>query len=144
MQKLRHHSLVAWQRADDLFIKLHQLTLQSFPPHEKYELGSQTRRAAYSVAANIVEGFARRHRRARLHFLNIAESSLAELSYCVHVALRLGYITKAIQEELEADLSRVGAPLAGLIRSTRLMPIAIPIFCVLIGAAAVLVCRRIF
>ena len=28
---LRHHSLVAWQRADDLFIKLHQLTLQSFP-----------------------------------------------------------------------------------------------------------------
>ena len=65
---LRHESLVAWQRADDLFIKLHRLTLQSFPSHEKFELGSQLRRAAYSVPANIVEGFARRYRRTRLHF----------------------------------------------------------------------------
>ena len=78
---LRHHSLVAWQRADDLFIKLHQLTLQSFPAYERFELGGQLRRAAYSVPANIVEGFARRYRRARLHFLNISESSLAEVGY---------------------------------------------------------------
>ena len=76
---LRHHSLVAWQRADDLFIKLHQLTLQSFPGYERFELGSQLRRAAYSVPANIVEGFARRYRRSRLHFLNISEASLAEV-----------------------------------------------------------------
>jgi len=26
-------------------------------------------------------------------FLNISESSLAEVAYCIHVALRLGYIT---------------------------------------------------
>ncbi|PYR63689.1 MAG: hypothetical protein DMF91_02685 [Acidobacteria bacterium] len=78
MKKLRHHSLVTWQRANDLFIKLHQLTLQAFPSHERFELGSQTRRAAYSVPANIVEGMARRYRRARLHFLNIAESSLSD------------------------------------------------------------------
>jgi four helix bundle protein len=58
---LRHHSLVAWQRADDLFIKLHHLALQSFPAHERFELGGQLRRAAYSVPANIVEGFARRY-----------------------------------------------------------------------------------
>jgi hypothetical protein len=52
----RHHSLIAWQRADDLFIKLHQLTLQQFPAFETFELGSQLRKAAYSAAANIVEG----------------------------------------------------------------------------------------
>jgi len=51
---LRHHTLVAWQRADDLFIELHQLTLKSFPTHEKFELGRQTRRAAFSIAVNIV------------------------------------------------------------------------------------------
>jgi len=90
---LRHESLVAWQRADDLFIKLHRLTLQSFPSHEKFELGSQLRRAAYSVPANIVEGFARRYRRTRLHFLNISGSSLAEVGYCVHAAKRLGTST---------------------------------------------------
>ena len=115
---LSHHSLVAWQRADDLFIKLHQLSLQRFPAHERYELGTQTRRAAYSVAANIIEGFARRYRRTRLHFLNIAESSLAEVGYCIHVALRLGYHSEAQANELETEVKRVGAPLAGLIRST--------------------------
>jgi 23S rRNA-intervening sequence protein len=55
---LRHHTLVAWQRADDLFIEVHQLTLKSFPSYEKYELGSQMRRAAFSIAVNIVEGCA--------------------------------------------------------------------------------------
>jgi len=66
---------VAWQRADDLFIKLHQLSLKAFPAHERFELGSQIRRAAYSVAANIVE--------------------------------------------IESEIRTVGAPLVGLIRSTR-------------------------
>jgi len=108
MKKLRHHSLVAWQRADDLFIKLHQVTLQALPSHERFELGSQTRRAAYSVPANIVEGMARRYRRARLHFLNIAESSLAEAGYCVHVAARLGYITEALRDELARPVHRSG------------------------------------
>jgi four helix bundle protein len=117
MTNLRHHSLIAWQRADDLFIRLHQLTIQSFPTIERFELAAQLRRAAYSVPANIVEGFARRHHRARLHFLNIAESSLAEVHYRVHVAHRLGYISDAIADDLERDLSRVGAPLTGLIRS---------------------------
>lgn len=101
---LRHHSLIAWQRADDMFIKLHQLAMRQFPPHERFELSSQLRRAAYSVPANIVEGFAKRYRRARLHFLNISEASLAEVAYCLHVAKRLGYITEATFLELEGEI----------------------------------------
>ncbi|HZR26806.1 MAG TPA: four helix bundle protein [Vicinamibacterales bacterium] len=119
MPQLRHHSLVAWQRADDLFIKVHKLTRDAFPAAERYELSSQLRRAAYSVPANIAEGFARRHRRQRLHFLNIAESSLAEVSYCVHAARRLGYVSESLYSELEGELNQVGAPLVGLIRSQR-------------------------
>ena len=115
----RHHSLIAWQRADDLFIKLHVLTRENFPGFEKFELGSQLRRAAYSVPANIVEGFARRYRRSRLHFLNIAEGSLSEVGYCIHVAHRLGYIDDQRLGELEKDINAVGAPLSGLVRSTR-------------------------
>src|SRR5580765_1294381 len=116
----RHHSLVAWQRADDLFIKLHLLTLNHFPAFERFELGTQLRKAAYSVAANIVEGFARRYPRERLHFLNIAEGSLAEAGYCLHVARRLGYITSETLEKLERDLNGVGALLTGPVRSTKL------------------------
>ena len=133
----RHYSLVAWQRADDLFVKLHVLTREKFPPFEKFELGSQLRKAAYSVPANIVEGFARRYRRARLHFLNISEGSLAEVGYCVHVAHRLGYLDDELLAELDKDINAVGAPLAGLVRSTKtdmtLMCLAV------IGVAAAIV-----
>ena len=116
---LRHHSLVAWQRADDLFIKLHQLTIKTFPKFERFELASQLRRAAYSVPANIAEGYGRRHWRERLHFLNISESSLAEVSYCIHAAGRLGYFDANVVKDLNSDANAVGAPLVGLIQSIR-------------------------
>ena len=117
---LAHHSLIAWQRADDLFIRLHQLSLKAFPAYERFEMGGQLRRAAFSVAANIVEGFAHSPGRTRLNFLNIARASLAEVGYCIHVALRLGYVSETIAAELESEVRQVGAPLAGLIRSARL------------------------
>jgi four helix bundle protein len=141
---LRHHSLVAWQRADDLFIKVHRLTLESFPRFERYELGGQLRRAAYSVPANIVEGMAKRYRRMRLHYLNTAESSLAEVAYGVHAAGRLGYFSKERVAELEEELNGVGAPLIGLIRSTRLLPLAIPVLCASVGGGVVLPLQHFF
>lgn len=115
---LSHHTLVAWQRADDLFIKIHVLC-RTFPTMERYALSSQARRAASSVAANIVEGFGRRTPRDRLHFLQMAEASLAELGYCVHVARRLGYISEQMFTELELEVKKVGAPLSGLIDRLR-------------------------
>jgi four helix bundle protein len=140
MSDLRHHSLVAWQRADDLFIRVHKLTLESFPALERYGLAAQMRRAAYSVPANIAEGFARRYRGARLNHLNIAESSLAELGYCVHAACRLGYIDGQTRRDLEVELDAVGAPLVGLVRSTRRMPLVIPLFALTFGIA---ICLRL-
>jgi len=113
---LRHENLVAWQRADDLFIEIHKLA-RRFPSEERFELSSQIRRAAYSVAANIVEGFARRSLKERAHFLNIAEASLAEVTYCLHVAKRLGYLNGEQHSVLKAQARQVGAPLVGLIRS---------------------------
>ena len=140
---LRHHSLVAWQRADDLFIKLHHLTRQSFPGYERFELGGQLRRAAYSVPANIVEGFARRYRRSRLHFLNIAEASLAEVGYCIHAAKRLGYISEATYEELELEIRKVAAPLSGLVRSAHLLPTALSMLGgAVVGAALTILLLR--
>jgi hypothetical protein len=65
---LAHHPLVAWQRADDRFLKLHQLSLKAFPAFEKYEPGGQLRRSAFSVPVNIVEGFATKYRKRRLNF----------------------------------------------------------------------------
>ena len=116
---LAHHNLVAWQRADDLFIEVHRLTLQRFPAHERFELGAQMRRAAFSVPANIVEGIARQTRRDTIRFLNIASASLSELGYGLHVARRLGYLTDAEYEDLEQKVRYIAAPLHGLIKRHR-------------------------
>lgn len=118
---LTHENLVAWQRTDDLFIAVHRLTAR-FPTDERFGLVSQMRRAAYSVPANIVEGMARRSLRDRARFLNIAEASLAELAYCLHVSKRLGYVTADEHLALETAALRVGAPLAGLVRSVKALP----------------------
>jgi four helix bundle protein len=113
---LPHHSLVAWQRADDLFLTVHQLS-RTFPSIERFELGSQLRRAAYSVAANIVEGFGRHSTGERLQFLQVSLASLAEVGYCLHVARRLTYISAIEYTQLETDVRKVAAPLRGLMRT---------------------------
>ena len=117
---LAHHKLVAWQRADALFIKLHRLSLKVFPAFERFELGSQLRRAAFSVAVNIVEGFATQFIRKRLNFLDHSTSSLAEVGYCIEAAQKLGYISQKDATELDIEIRQVGAPLAGLIRAERM------------------------
>jgi len=74
------------------------------------------------VPANIVEGMARRSPADRLRFLNIAEASLAEVSYCVHASFRLGYIPREIHDQVQLSVRQVGAPLVGLMRSMKGLP----------------------
>jgi four helix bundle protein len=120
---LHYRNLVVWQRADDLFIEVHRLTYQHFPRDEQFELGRQLRRAAYSVPANIVEGIARRHTNDRLNFFNIASASLSELTYGLHAANRLGYLSDSQHSSLDERTRMVAAPLIGLIKATKAEPL---------------------
>ena len=61
----RFKGITAWQKADDLVALIYRAT-RAFPREEQYGLTSQMRRAAISVAANIVEGSARRSKQDRL------------------------------------------------------------------------------
>jgi four helix bundle protein len=116
---LPHHQLVAWQRADDLFITVHRVAQQSLPPYERFALGAQLRRSAYAVPANIVEGNARDGIRDTLRFFNIASASLSETGYGLHAAHRLGYLSDAQYEDLENQIKLASAPLRGLIKQKR-------------------------
>jgi len=51
--------LLVWQKAHAFVLEAYRLAA-TFPKPETYGLGSQMRRAAVSIAANIAEGF-RRH-----------------------------------------------------------------------------------
>jgi four helix bundle protein len=114
---LPHEKLIAWKRADDLFIDIHRLTARAFPTSERFLLTSQIRRAAYSVPANIVEGCARRYLKAEANHFNTSEASLAEVGYCLHVARRLEYVDEATYHQFDMQVRQTAAPLVGLIRS---------------------------
>jgi four helix bundle protein len=117
---LGHENLVVWQRADDLFVDLHRLPHQGFPRFERFELGQQVRRAAWSVPANIVEGIARGFGLDSIRFFKIARGSLSEVGYGLHVSKRLGYITEQEFAIYQQKLTAVGGPLQGLIKARRL------------------------
>jgi four helix bundle protein len=85
---------------------VYQLTA-SFPKQEVYGAISQTRRAAVSIASNIAEGFKRRSRPEKAHFLNIAQGSLEESRYYLILAQDLKWIdTLKVRDQLD-ELSRL-------------------------------------
>ena len=120
-----YNKIKAFVKADDLVIRVYELT-RTWPKDEVYGLTSQVRRAAVSVASNIVEGSGRRHLPDYLQFVNRAYTSLREVGYDLHLAHRLGYLDggsyaeiSGMQEEalkvlwglMESIASHVGQPL---------------------------------
>jgi len=65
---------------------------KSFPTEEQYSLTSQTRRAAFSAAVNIVEGSSRRSRKEFRRFLDISLSSLTEVGYALRFSREAGLL----------------------------------------------------
>ena len=55
---------------------------RNFPRDEWFE-SSQVRRAAVSIASNLVEGSARRGGREHVHFVNVSCGSAAEVAYLI-------------------------------------------------------------
>jgi len=119
VERLRHHNLAAWKYSDEFFFEVHRLVVERFPRSDRYELGSQLRRAALSVPANIVEGLARRTVAEQSQFLRTAWSSLLEADYYLSIALRLGYLDEAEHRAADQMTRRAAAALAGLMKSVR-------------------------
>lgn len=72
---MSYQNLQVYHRAHAFGVACHRLSLE-FPKYELFESGSQLRRAAKSVSANIVEGYGRKEYSADHHrFLVIALAS---------------------------------------------------------------------
>ena len=113
-----HRKLKAFELADALAVEIYRATA-SFPRGELLGLTSQMRRAAVSVAANIVEGSARESLKEYVHFLDLAFGSLRELGYFIDLSSRLGFLSTEKATELSESQNKCAGVLTGLIRSLR-------------------------
>lgn len=113
-----HTKLRAFELADELALAVYGAT-KAFPREEIFGLTSQLRRAAVSVASNIVEGCARHSKSDYLRFLDMAYGSAREVEYQVSLALRLGYLGKENSEALHTLTAETSKVLNGLLRALR-------------------------
>lgn len=79
--------LEAWQLALDYSDRIYQLS-SNLPRDEEYNLKSQIRRAATSIALNIAEGSTTQSDAEQRRFVGIAIRSLVETVACMHLINR--------------------------------------------------------
>jgi len=107
--------LTAWQTCHALFLDIYRVTA-TFPKSELSGLTSQMRRAAFSAAATIAEGSAKRGPREFRRFLDMSRGSLAELAYAIRAVNDLGMLTGEDYKRLDELRHRAGRLTWGLYR----------------------------
>jgi four helix bundle protein len=116
----RHERLKSWVACHELVLAVYRAS-STWPKCEQYGLTAQIRRAAYSAAANLAEGSAKRGPREFCRFLNMSLGSIAELTYILVLARELNYIKRQEWGELEALRDYAGRLTWGLYRSLRVV-----------------------
>ena len=88
-----------------------------FPKYEIYALGDQIRRSASSVTSNIAEGSGRSSFKEKSHFIEIAYSSLMEVSSQFEIAEELEYITNEDRLSMDILVEEDARLLSGLLKT---------------------------
>lgn len=103
-----YKNLEVYKRSYRLALEMHKFT-QSLPTSEKYELGSQLRRASLSVALNIAEGYGRKDSsREFQHFLRNALGSCNEICVLLDFIRELNYINEEYHKKLSEEYDILG------------------------------------
>lgn len=96
--------------------EIYELTL-TFPGFEKYELGSQLRRAVNSAPANLAEGWNNKHINIYIEGINRALSEIHEAEHHLLVIFQRAYLAKEKYEYFIKGYNECGRMLKGLERS---------------------------
>jgi four helix bundle protein len=97
----------AWTVSHQLALEVYSVT-SKWPKSERFELTSQTRRAALSAPTNIAEGSAKQGTREFRRYLDITLGSLSELSYLLRFAKDLGFLEPDAYLKLDQLRNRAG------------------------------------
>ena len=107
--------LIVWRKAHMFVLSVYRFTC-GFPKEEIYGLTSQLRRAAVSIAANIVEGFKKTGPADKIRVLNISQGSREECRYYLILANDLNY---GQTDTLEVRIDEVAKLLAAYSNSVK-------------------------
>ena len=113
--------LEVWKLDKKLATSVYKVT-KSFPSEERFGLVSQMNRAAVSVASNIAEGSARRGRKDKANFYQIAYSSLMEVTSQLLIAKDLEFVQENTQSILRKKIYEISNKLHALYNSQVTLP----------------------
>lgn len=110
------YDLDAWKKSHKFTLMIYKIT-KSFPKEELYGVISQLRRAAFSIAANIAEGFSRYHYNDKIRFYHNARGSVSEVQNFIFLATDLSFLNTADSKLLFEESEDINRLINGLIRS---------------------------
>src|SRR5437660_182268 len=110
--------LDVYQEAREFRKKMYAVT-RRLPDFEKYDLGSQTRRAAVSLTNNIAEGHGRYHFADQVRFFLGSRGSLQELVDDLNVCADEKYLDTDAVEALKNEAQRCLGLINGYLRYLR-------------------------
>jgi len=113
-----YEKLSAWTACHELYLAIHQVS-ESWPPHERYGLTAQLRRAALSAGSNIAEGVIKRSPADFARFLDMSLGSLSEVSYQLRAARDIGLVREEEYTVLVEKQQEAGRLTWGLYAATR-------------------------
>src|SRR5690348_2302215 len=104
---IAYEKFTAWRAAHELALAVYSASDQ-WPSSERYQLTAQVRRAVLSIPTNIAEGAAKRGPREFRRYLDIANGSLAELSYLLQFSKDRGILDQKTFQVLASQRDQVG------------------------------------
>ncbi|MFC1811777.1 four helix bundle protein [Thermodesulfobacteriota bacterium] len=94
---MSYRKLEIWQKARELVVDIHKMTLNKLPQLELYEEGSQLRRSIKSTKSTIVEGYGRRrYKQDYIRFLTYSIASCDETTDHLETL----YETESLKDEV--------------------------------------------
>ncbi len=113
----KFEKLEVWQLALSYADVCYSIAL-ALPKQEEYNLASQLRRAAISVALNIAEGSTSQSNNEQARFLGIALRSLVETVACLHLIHRRDYLADPqLLRQAYLDSEKLAAKLQAMRRA---------------------------
>lgn len=111
-----YKDLEIWKRGMSLYLKIHTLSY-SFPVSELYGLTAQIKRSAFSIPANIAEGWGRDSKKGFAIYLRISRGSLFETETAIEAAFLLDFCSKDQYILILQETQEIGKMLTSFIKN---------------------------